>query len=118
MFAATLSNIVRGVEGARGAAVLNLAGVVVEAVDASGNPVGADDVLADYADVFQQIANVDEAVDMGHVGRMTVQTPDGAMYLRALSEHYVVALNTTPETIPGKAHFKLRVAAPDLAREL
>ena len=38
--------------------------------------------------------------------------------VRALDDNYVVALQVEPGTILGRAHFYLRVAAPDLAREL
>lgn len=118
MFAATLRDVVSKVEGAQGAAVLNLDGVVIEAVDAGGRTVAGDAALGDYASVFTQMFAVTDAVDMGEVNKLSVEGTDRVTLVRALNRRYVVALQISPETIPGKAHFYLRVAAPDLAREL
>jgi len=106
------------VDGAQGAAVLNLQGVVIEAVDAKGDAVPTDDAVSDYASVFTQLFGVTEAIDLGEVSRLSVAGEDRLTLVRVLDSNYVVALQVDPGTIPGKAHFHLRVAAPDLAREL
>lgn len=118
MFAASLAGVVEKVEGAQGAAVLNLDGVVIEAVDATGARVAADEAIGDYASVFRQLFGVTEAAHLGEVEKLSVQGSDRVTLVRALDENYVVALQVDPGTILGKAHFYLRVAAPDLAREL
>ncbi len=118
MFAATLRDVVSKIDGAQGAAVLNLDGVVIQAVDAAGQPVAPDDALADYASVFTQLFGVTDAVELGEIEQLTVQGVDRLTLVRPLDQQYVVALQVSPETIPGRAHFYLRVAAPDLAREL
>jgi predicted regulator of Ras-like GTPase activity (Roadblock/LC7/MglB family) len=118
VFAATLRDVVSKLEGAQGAAVLNLDGVVIEAVDAAGQSVNPDEALGDYASVFTQLFGVTDAVELGEIQQLTVEGTDRLTLVRPLDAQYVVALQVSPDTIPGRAHFYLRVAAPDLAREL
>ncbi len=118
MFEATLSRVVSQVEGALGAAILGYDGVLVLAVDAQGHLTAGDDADRAYATVIKQLTSVGEAVELGELQAFTIEAADRTLLVRPLSAHYVVALQVAPETVLGKGHFYLRVAAPDLAREL
>lgn len=118
MFAKTLKQLVDKVDGAHGAAVLNGDGLVIEAVDARGEAIEADATLPEYGIIVRQLAEIGGAAGMGEVGEFTVEGADRVTVLRRLTDKYVAALAVPADAVIGKARFYLRVAAPDLAREL
>lgn len=118
MFESTLKRLVERIEGARGAALLSTDGLVIEAVDGAGRAVEGDDAAREYAAVFKQLLAIGEAIDLGEVTRFTVEGDAQCTLVRVLTPNYLVALNAPADVITGKAHFALRTAAPDLAREL
>lgn len=118
MFESTLKDLVGKVQGARGAAVLNLDGLVIEAVDAKGGFVDPDDALPEYGLIVRQLADLGDAAEIGGVEQVTVDGDDRTTLIRKLDDNYVAALVVDSGAILGKAHFYLRIAAPDLAREL
>lgn len=119
VFQPTLAHIVQQVEGATGAAVLSLQGLVIEATDGAGQPITPEPALADaYGPVFKQLIEASEAIEAGELDRLTIESPDRAWLVRRLSEHYVAALSVKAGAALSKAHYHLRVAAPDLAKEL
>lgn len=118
MFEATLKDLVGKVEGARGAAVLNIDGLVIEAVDPKGGAVEPDDALPEYGLIVRQLAEIGSAAGIGAVEQLTIEGAGRTTLVRRLGENYVAALVVDTGAILGKAHFYLRVAAPDLAREL
>lgn len=119
MFQETLKQLVGQFDSARGAAVLNLDGLVIEAVDGAGKGCTPEDATIEYAQVFKQLIGVRDAVAIGKVQRLTIDGAEQLGLVRVLSPHYVVALSLPAGSVPSnKAHFYLRLAAPDLAREL
>ena len=117
MFENTLKQLVEQVDGARGAAVISTSGVVIDAVDGQGGDARQDAATA-YASVYEQLLSVGEAVELGEVTRFTVVGDDEATLVRVLAPNYLLALQVPPDTLLAKAHFQIRVAAPDIAREL
>lgn len=119
MFEETLKQLVGRFDDARGAAVLNLDGLVIEAVDGAGKGCTPENATIEYAQVFKQLLGVRDAVSMGKIERLTIDGSEQLGLVRVLSPHYVVALSLPAGVVPSnKAHFYLRLAAPDLAREL
>ncbi len=119
MFQPTLSQIVGQVDGAQCAAVLSLQGLVIEAVDGAGAPTTAEAALADaYGPVFKQLIEAGDAIETGALERLTIESADRAWLVRRLSEHYVAALSVSANSALAPGHYALRIAAPDLAREL
>lgn len=118
MFAATLGKLVGRVPGALGAAVLSVDGLAIEAVDAGGAPVAADEAAAEYASVFKQLLNAGDAMELGRIREFTVEGPDRVTLVRMLTPTWFAVLSVGPECPPGQGRFHLRVTAPDLAREI
>lgn len=119
MFQETLKQLVGQFDAARGAAVLSLDGLVIEAVDGAGTPSKADAATIEYAQVFKQLLGVRDAVAIGKVKQLTVDGEQRLGLVRVLSPQYVVALSLAADSVPSnQGHFHLRIAAPDLAREL
>lgn len=118
MFETTLARVVSQVEGALGAAVLSYDGVLIEAVDGAGAGVAGAPVDQEYAAVLKQLTSIGEAVDFGDLQAFTIEGADRSLLVRPLSANYVAVLQVRPDAMLGKGHFYLRVAAPDLAREL
>ena len=118
MFEANLKRLVDEVGDAHGAAVLNLHGLVIEAVDGAGKSVDSDSAASEYALIFKQLLSVSEAVEMGEVTDFTIVADHRKTLIRVLSPEYVVALTVGASRLTGRSRFYLRVAAPDLSREL
>ncbi|MCB9545926.1 MAG: hypothetical protein H6706_08685 [Myxococcales bacterium] len=118
MFESTLKRLVADADGALGAAVLSLDGLVIEAVDETGAPCDPEVATLEYAQVFKQLLAAAEEIELGRVERFTVEGHKRLGLARVLSPHYVVALNLPAGAIEAQGHFHLRVAAPDLGREL
>ncbi|MCA9537894.1 MAG: hypothetical protein KC620_03335 [Myxococcales bacterium] len=118
MFSKTLQRLISQVEGARGAAVLNIDGLVIEAVDAQGKRIAPDAALSEYGLIVRQLLDIGSAVEIGDVSHFTIAGEDRITLVRPLDEQYVAALQVAPQATIGKAQFYLRVAAPDLAREI
>lgn len=117
MFESSLARVVSQI-GARGAAVLGLDGLTIDAVDATGKLVAPEDAAREYALVFKQLAGVAESMEIGAVTDFTVEGADETLLLRLLTPQYVAVLRISNEVPPGKGRFYLRVVAPDIVREL
>lgn len=118
MFESTLKQLVDKVDGAQGAAVLNLDGLIIEAVDGAGEAVTTAEALSEYGLIVRQLLDIGDAADLGKVGQLTIEGQDRTTLIRQLDDQYIAALQVGSGSIVGKAHFYLRIAAPDLAREL
>lgn len=118
MFEATLKQVMDEIGGAHGAAVLNLDGVVVEAVDADGAGADVAEAAREYTAVFRQLLSVSEAVETGRVLTFTIEGATRKTFVRALTPQYAVAVITDADCLTARGHFYLRVAAPDFVREL
>ena len=97
---------------------MNTDGLVIEAVDDKGSPVAADGVMAEYGLIVRQLTEIGPAAEIGGVEQLTIDGDGRSTLIRRLDDNYVAALVVEKGAIIGKAHFYLRVAAPDLAREL
>ncbi|MSP74142.1 MAG: hypothetical protein EXR76_18570 [Myxococcales bacterium] len=117
MFESTLARVVEQTS-AHGAALMSLEGLSIDAVGADGRPVHPDEVAREYASVFQQIVNGADALDIGRVTELCVEGETESTLVRLLTPQYFVALRLPNEQPQGKGRFYLRVAAPDLLREL
>jgi len=118
VFQPTLQRVVERAENAYSAAVLNLDGLVIQAVDASGNSVDANDAMITYGPVFKQLLGIGDAVALGDIERFTVNAGEHTHLVRMLDGQHLVVLTVGSHANEGRAHFHLRVLAPDLARSL
>lgn len=117
MFESTLARVVSQV-GARGAAVVGLDGLSIDAVDAEGHLVAPEEANREYASVFKQLAGVADSMEVGTITDFTVEGGDETVLVRVLSPHYFAVLRVPNDVPPGRARFYLRVVAPDIVREL
>lgn len=118
MFQPILSRVVDQVDGALGAAVLNLDGLTIEAVDGLGEIVAPEVVAGEYASVVHQLVGVSDAMELGDVGELTIEGEDRTTLVRLLDPNYALVLTVRPDAILGRCRFYLRCAAPDVSREL
>ena len=118
MFHDNLSQMVRKVDGAMGAAIISTDGLVIEAVDRRGEPIEADSAYSEYGLAIRQLMEIDDGVGLGEVKEFTLEGQDRSTLLRCLSSSYLAALQVSAGSVMGKAVFELRVASPDMAKEL
>lgn len=117
MFENSLARIVSQV-GGRGAAVVALDGLTIDAVDADGQPISAEDASREYAAIFKQLAGESDSMEVGTVSDFVVEGPDETLVVRMLTSQYFALLRLPADVPVGKGRFYLRVAAPDIVREL
>lgn len=117
MFESSLARVVSQV-GARGAAVLGLDGLTIDAVDATGQLVAPEEAAREYASVFKQLAGVAESMEVGAVTDFTAEGAEETLLVRLLTPQYAAVLRIPTEAPPGKGRFYLRVVAPDIVREM
>ena len=117
MFESSLSRVVSQV-GALGAAVISLDGLTLDAVDAQGRLVPAEEASREYASVFKQLVEVADSMEVGAITDFTVEGQDDTVLVRMLSPQYFAVLRVPGTVPPGRGRFYLRVVSPDLVREL
>lgn len=117
MFESTLARIVQ-LSGGRGAALVSLDGLTIDAVGDDGRAVAPDDASREYSSVLKQLAGAGDAMEVGVLSEVTLEGEHETTLVRFVSSQYFVALRVPREASTGRARFQLRVAAPNIAREL
>jgi len=114
----TLRNILRALiesaPGSQGAAIINSDGVVIDTL-ASSLSVEPASGLSEYGLVAQQLNSVRELLETGEHVDYTVQTPQRTTLMRRVNQHYFLAVWMGPSEHLGRARFRLRLAASQLA---
>ncbi len=130
MFESTFKHLLSVVEGAESICLLSLEGIVVEGLDAQGRMVARGGAMTEFAQTFAQLDGLKVELgltvtkgDLGEGDEWTFADQDAAgerhqVFARRISPGYLLLLRTGGKAIPGQARFHLRVAAPDVAREL
>ena len=118
MFEGPLGQIVRKVEGALGAAVISVEGLVIEAVDRGGDAIQPDAALAEYGLAMRHLMDLDGVAELGELRHCALESQDRTTLIRRLSPSYLAALQIGPKALASRAAFELRVASRDLAKEL
>jgi predicted regulator of Ras-like GTPase activity (Roadblock/LC7/MglB family) len=117
VFDTILARIVQ-LSGGRGAALISVDGLSIDAVDESGRSVAPDEATREYASVLKQLSSAGEAMEVGDVGEVTLEGLEETTVVRMVTPAYFVALRLPRDVPVGRGRFQLRVAAPDLVREL
>ena len=118
MFESRLRTLVASVALAEGAAVINLSGVVVQAVDATGIDPEPGHAFPELGRVIKQLEALDEFIPLGARRVVEVRGLSRNIIAYPLSQKYLLVLWMSPDAATMKARFKLRVAAPEFAMEL
>ena len=87
MFQHTLGQMVRKVDGALGAAVVSVEGLVIEAVDRRGEIIEPDAAYAEYGQAMSRMLEIDDGVGLGEVQEFILEGPDRKTLLRNLTRN-------------------------------
>lgn len=117
MFESTLARIVQ-TSGGRSAALVSLDGLTIDAVGRDSHAVSPEDANREYGNVLKQLAGAGDAMGVGALSEVTLEGEHETTLVRFVTSQYFVALRVPRDALVGRARFLLRVAAPDLAREL
>ncbi len=112
-----LRSVVEGVPGGQGAVVMGMDGIAVgeHVVDPA---LAIQTVGVEYATALKSIQNAARSLEAGGLDEVAIRTERTVFLLRMVSPDYFVAVALAPEGNLGKARFLLRLATPQLAREL
>ena len=118
MFQESLEKLVKSVDGALGAAVMNRNGVIVEHVLNNSDSHCTLDGLPELGPIFEQLDGMRDVFDPGSYRSCVIRGTHRSTLIRPLDGHYMAMLWVVPTTLLGKAKFKLRAISPDLIAQL
>lgn len=118
-----LVSVVDSVGGAVACSLMGFDGIAVETHQAESKLDVADAVefsnaFVEYGSTLMQLKNAAEALKTGAVAEVSVCSEKLLTVMRLVNAEYFVALAMTPDGNYGKGRYALRLAAPQLAREL
>lgn len=118
-FREQLDQILSQVEGSVACSLMGMDGIPVETRQA-GNVEGADiqGLLVEYGTLLKSLRKTMQTVEAGTVAEISVNTERILTIARMLTDEYFIVLALRPEGNYGKGRYALRVAAPELKRQI
>lgn len=125
-FREQLDQILSNVEGSIACSLMGMDGIPVETRQAShhaidGNKTTVADIqglMVEYGTLLKTLKKTMQTVDAGTVAEISVNTERILTVARMLTDEYFIVLALCPWGNYGKARFALRVAAPELRRQI
>lgn len=108
--------LVESVPGATAATVMGRDGIPIDTYDTGELPVDLATLLVEYSAVMKPIWG--GAAAGGVLQELTVAAADVIAVLRPLTSEYYLAVLLRPDGLVGKARYLMRMATPDLVKEL
>lgn len=117
MFTELLDRVLLETPGAIAVTLMGFDGIAIEsrsAADASLHQVA----VIEFGNIANQLRRVSDSLGAAGLNEVTIQTGQFTTLMRALTDEYFLALSLTPDGIPGKGRYLMRVVAPKLCAEL
>ncbi len=118
MFKESLRRLVDDTDGGLASLLMDFEGIPLETYSREGASFDIEAVGAEVSVVVKSIQRATEMLDAGEAREVAFKSDKLVTLIRVLNENYFVALALSPDGNLGKGRYLLRVAAPDLAREL
>jgi len=118
-FREQLQHIVDAVPGALSAMVMGFDGIAIDSYETASVAVDLSTLVIEYSGATQQLRQtVNHMPEVGNLSEVTVTRDSGTCLLRPLTEEYFFAVLLGPAALVGKARYLMRVAQPELIRDL
>lgn len=118
MFKDSLRRLVDDTDGGLASLLMDFEGIPLETYSREGASFDIEAVGAEVSVVVKSIQRATEMLDAGEAREVAFKSDKLVTIIRVLNDNYFVALALRPDGNFGKGRYLLRVAAPDLAREL
>ncbi len=118
MFKDSLRRLVDDTDGGLASLLMDFEGIPLETYSREGTAFDIEAVGAEVSVVVKSIQRATEMLDAGEAREVAFKSDKLVTIIRVLNENYFVALALSPDGNFGKGRYLLRVAAPELAREL
>ncbi len=118
-FRERLDQILNQVEGAVACSIMGLDGMSIEtrqSSSAEGTDVAS--LIVEYGALLSSLRKTMRSLDAGEVAEISINTERILTIARMLNADYFLVLALRPEGNYGKGRYALRIAAPELRKQL
>jgi len=114
-----MQRIVESVPGATACALMGFDGIAIDSYELGGGELDIPTLLTEYSSAAISLRHTGQQQPAaGSVAEVVIATPNLTTVLRPLNEEYFLAVVLGPQGVPGKARYLMRLAAPQLLKEL
>jgi predicted regulator of Ras-like GTPase activity (Roadblock/LC7/MglB family) len=122
-FSDQLSTIVTSVDGAIAVSIMGFDGIAIEtkqvpALEQTATALELQNAWVEFGNVLGQLKQAAQTLKTGPIAELSVNTEKLVTLMRLVTPEYFVVLALTPAGNYGKGRYALRIAAPQLAKEL
>ncbi len=111
-----LKEVVAGTEGAVGALIVGLDGILVDEYSVS-KEMDIQSITVEYSALLKEIEKGSQSAQMGSTKEVMVMADKAMIMLRRLNDEYFLVLIIKPDGNFGKGRFLLRMSVPKLLKE-
>ena len=114
-----MQRIVQSVPGATACALMGFDGIAIDSYEVGGGELDIPTLLTEYSSAAVTLRHsADQQPLAGSVADLVIATNNLTAVLRPLNDEFFLAVVLTPGGLSGKARYMMRLAAPDLLKEL
>ena len=118
-FREQMQHIVESVPGATACALMGFDGIAIDSYEVGGSGLDIPTLLTEYSAATQMLRQSGQQQPLaGSVNELIIATGALTAVLRPLNEEYFLAVVLGPDGLAGKARYLMRLAAPQLLKEL
>lgn len=118
MFKEQLQKIVDKTEGGLAVIVMDMNGIALDTYAKDGAPFDINTVSIELSTVLGAAKRASEMLEAGKTSEIAVSTEKLTTIVRTLNETYFLAFAMKPDGNVGKGRYLMRMAAPEMAKEL
>lgn len=117
MFRESLEKIVNNCDGAVAGVVMGFDGIAVDSVSRDGE-VDVNTISMEFSFVLGQVRKAAELLEVGALQEVAIRSESLTFVIRVLTEEYFLGVALKPNGNFGKGRFLMRMAVPELMKEL
>jgi predicted regulator of Ras-like GTPase activity (Roadblock/LC7/MglB family) len=117
MFRESLEKIVNNCDGAVAGVVMGFDGIAVDTVSRD-NDVDVNTISMEFSFVLGQVRKAAELLEVGALQEVAIRSETITFVIRVLTEEYFLGVALKPNGNFGKGRFLMRMAVPELMKEL
>ena len=117
MFRESLEKIMDNCDGAVAGVVMGFDGIAVDSISRDGE-VDINTISMEFSFVLGQVRKAAELLEVGALQEVAIRSETLTFVIRVLTEEYFLGVALKPDGNFGKGRFLMRMAVPELMKEL